>query len=126
MRHKAPEFNVLCRFIISKANFEQGWTKDNGEYYLLGYNAVYMGISPVTFQRKALPPSSGPKNKLSKKQARSRRQVDPAWLTLHSDHPTSSPKRRWTSTGLHGISITYQKIVLFVVTAVRTRIQQRQ
>jgi hypothetical protein len=37
------------------------------EFYLLGYNALLSVESQVTFRRNTLPPSSGFKNKSSKK-----------------------------------------------------------
>jgi hypothetical protein len=39
------------------------------EYYLLWYNAVYSVESQPTFRRNISPPSSGSKNKQSKKPA---------------------------------------------------------
>jgi hypothetical protein len=41
----------------------------NEEFYLLGYNAVYSVESQLMFRRNIAPPSSGSKNKPSKKPA---------------------------------------------------------
>jgi hypothetical protein len=79
------------------------------ELYLRGYNAVSFVEGHPTFRRNVLP-SSGPKNKPSKKLAR--RQVDIMCLS----HVPS--KRQLTVNGLHGFMS--QKTELFITTGVRT------
>jgi hypothetical protein len=49
--------------------FRETTTSKSGyaEFYLLGHNAMYSVESQPTFRRNLSPPSSGSKNKLSKK-----------------------------------------------------------
>jgi hypothetical protein len=66
------------------------YTDGYGEYYLLGYNAVYYAESQSKFRANTLPPSSGSKNNRSKETS---------------------------VNGLHGV--IPQKIVLFITTALK-------
>jgi hypothetical protein len=68
------------------------WGSDSGgydEFYLLGYNAVYSIESQPTFRKNMSPPSSGSKNKQSKKLV---------WKYVASRN--SAPLDTWFHTGV--------------------------
>jgi hypothetical protein len=73
--------------------------------HLPGCDSVWLTSSPSTFRRNVLSLSSGSRSEPSKK-------------LVVSWGPPASSERRWTSTGLHGV--TPHKTVLFIVPAVRT------
>jgi hypothetical protein len=77
--------------------------RKNEEYYLLGYNAVQSVKCQPTFRRNISPPSSGSKNKLSKKAAW-KQVASRARLILRPWRWRQyvPPKRRLTFNGLHG------------------------
>jgi hypothetical protein len=54
------------------------------KYNIFGRNAGMSGRSPLVSRRNVLPPSSGPKSKLSKKPAKRRRHTSPKKITGYS------------------------------------------
>jgi hypothetical protein len=92
--------------------------KQTGEYGLLD-NVLKLGISPPTFRRDISLSSSGQKSKRSKKSAISRRQRESWFILRHWRWRLYvPPNRRWTSAEPDGVTV--EKIVLWIVTAVRT------
>jgi hypothetical protein len=85
---KAQTLHYMKEYLICKI-----WGSHSGgyeEYYLLGYNAVSSVESQLTFRRKISPPSSGSKNKPSKK---------PAWKKLPSRVAYQLLSRRYIPEG---------------------------
>jgi hypothetical protein len=87
--------------------FSRRWL---GRLCLLGYNAVYSGSTP-TFPGNELTRSSGSRNKTNMKPAKSGK------MSCCRGRQNIPSKRLWTSIELHGL--IFQKIILFIVTAVR-------
>jgi hypothetical protein len=106
---------VLCLQIFQGFSLRWIWESQRDVYkecYLLGCEAPQYIISP-TFRKNILVLSAVWMSKLCKKQVESRASFYALFtlITLQSWRwrQYSSPKRRWTSTRLHGV--TFQKIV---------------